>query len=339
MFPEQKNNVVIPENAVRLSGNWQPSASFETLQKRAQILKSIRDFFTARGVLEVETPTLCHTSVTDPFIQSIPALFQAHPQDAEVRYYLQTSPEYAMKRLLAAGSGPIFQITKSYRQGEVGRFHNPEFSMLEWYRPNFDHYALMNEMDELLQMVLATAPATRLSYTELFQQYLDINPHTATLQELIRCADQHNINVMSEIDDCDTWLNLLMSHCIEPHLGADKPVFIYNFPASQAALARIQPSNPPVAARFEVYFRGIELANGFHELQDAAEQRQRFEKNLLDRKGLQLNSMLIDEFFLAALNHGLPDCAGVALGIDRLIMLATNREKIADVISFDFSRV
>lgn len=317
---------------------WQPSAAIETLRKRAKIIHTIRDFFAARDVLEVETPTLCHTSVTDPFIQSIPALYQTHPQEVEQRYYLQTSPEYCMKRLLAAGSGAIFQITKSYRQGEVGRFHNPEFSMLEWYRPGFDHQDLMNEMDELLQLVLNTAPATRLSYAELFSHYLHINPHTASLTDLIACATTNQLSVVGDINDRDTWLNLLMSHCIEPQLGTEKPVFVYDFPASQAALARIKPGTPPVAARFEVYFHGIELANGFHELQDATEQRKRFENNLLERKALGFNAMVIDEFFLAALQHGLPDCAGVALGIDRLIMLATKSEKIADVLSFNIER-
>jgi lysyl-tRNA synthetase class 2 len=324
-----------------MQNTWQPCASIETLRTRAAILKSIRDFFAARQVTEVETPLMCHTSVTDPFIQSIPALFQAHPQENEIRYYLQTSPEYAMKRLLAAGSGPIFQISKAFRQGEIGRYHNPEFSMLEWYRPGFDHHNLMYEMDELLQMVLNKPAAERKTYADIFLQYLQINPHTVTLEQLKNCADENNISVASasEIHDCDTWLQLLMSECIEPQIGQNQPCFIYDFPASQAALARLQASNPPVASRFEVYYRGIELANGFHELQNAAEQRKRFENNCIERKKLGLNEMLIDEFFLAALNHGLPNCSGVALGIDRLLMLALGKDKIADVLSFDFARV
>lgn len=318
---------------------WQPSATVEQLRKRAQLLKLIRDFFHARDVIEVETPLLCHTSVTDPFIESIPALFQIHPQAAETRYYLQTSPEYAMKRLLAAGSGAIFQITKAFRQGEIGQQHNPEFTMLEWYRPGFNHHDLMNEMDELLQLILQKPAAERRTYAELFESLLQIDPHHATSAELAACAKQHAISIASEITDRDTWLDILMTHCIEPTLGKDRPCFIYDFPASLAALARIQAGNPPVAARFEVYYQGIELANGFHELQDVNEQRLRFEKNLSQRKQLGLMELPLDELFLAGLQHGLPDCAGVALGIDRLIMLATDSSHIADVLSFDFTRV
>jgi elongation factor P--(R)-beta-lysine ligase len=318
--------------------SWQPSAPIENLRHRARIQKQIRDFFAARGVMEVETPLLCHTSVTDPFIQSIPALFQAHPQKNEVRHYLQTSPEYAMKRLLAAGSGAIYQMGKAFRQGEIGRLHNPEFTMLEWYRPGFDHHDLMDEMDALLQAVLNTPAAFRITYADLFHSFLAIDAHHASLDELMMCAKNHGISVAEKSDDRDTWLSILMTHVIEPQLGTDRPCFLYDFPASQAALARLQPGHPPVASRFEVYFRGTELANGFHELQDANEQRFRFEKNLAERKRLGLRELPIDEWLLAALQHGLPDCAGVALGVDRLILLAIQSEKIADVLSFDFER-
>ncbi|MFZ2314346.1 MAG: elongation factor P--(R)-beta-lysine ligase [Gammaproteobacteria bacterium] len=321
------------------TSTWQPSASIANLKQRAAILKTIRDFFATREVMEVETPLMCHTSVTDPFIQSIPALFQAHPSSLEQRFYLQTSPEYAMKRLLAAGSGPIYQLGKAFRQGEIGQVHNPEFTMLEWYRPGFDHHQLMDEMDDLLQLILKTEKAERISYADLFKAYLNINPHNTTVAELKTCADQHQLDIAIETTDVDTWLLLLLTHCIEPHMGKTKPCFLYDFPVTQAALAKIQPGNPPVASRFEVYFKGIELANGFHELQQVAEQRSRFEKNIAERKALQLTDMPIDEFFLAALSHGLPDCAGVALGIDRLVMLATQHDCLQDVISFDFVRV
>lgn len=317
---------------------WQPSASIEVLRQRARILKSIRDFFHARGIMEVETPLMCHTSVTDPFIQSIPALFEALGSKKQVPYYLQTSPEYAMKRLLAAGSGPIFQISKAFRQGEVGRYHNPEFTMIEWYRPGFDHHDLMNETDELLKFILNKPAAERKSYGAIFQEYLNIDPHVASMDQLKKCAAEKNIFVADEINDRDTWLQLLMSEYIEPRIGQERPCFIYDFPASQAALARIQKTSPPVASRFEIYYRGIELANGFHELQDANEQRRRFEKNVAERNALGLNEMMIDEYFLSALSHGLPDCSGIALGIDRLVMLAMNQENISDVISFDFAR-
>lgn len=290
-------------------------------------------------MLEVDTPVLCQHSVTDPFIQSIPAVFQPLGSKQERRYYLQTSPEYAMKRLLASGSGPIYQITKSFRQGEVGRFHNPEFMMLEWYRPGFDHHQLMDEMDELLQLVLQTPKAVRRTYGELFETFVGINPHTADLETLKRCAQQNNIVIHNEIDDRNTWLDLILSQCIEPNMDPNMPWFIYDFPISQAALARIQSVNPPVASRFEVYFRGIELANGFHELADANEQRARFEKNVHERKEAGMTEMHIDEFFLSALTSGLPDCAGVALGMDRLILLAANASSLKDILSFDFTRV
>lgn len=323
--------------------NWRPSASLANLRMRAKIWALIREFFAARKVLEVETPVLCHTSVTDPFIESIPALFQTHAATASITYFLQTSPEYAMKRLLAAGSGCIYQITKAFRQGEIGRLHNPEFSMLEWYRVNFDHHNLMDEMDALLQYVLQTKPAHRKTYTQLFQDALQIDPHHASLEELAACARQNKININNVIEDRDTWLQLLMSECIEPQLGFDRPCFVYNFPASQAALARLivsdDPKIPTVAARFEVYIEGMELANGFHELQQAEEQRKRFEQNQVLRKSADLPHIAIDEYFLAALSHGLPDCAGVALGLDRLLMLATQAKHIADILSFDFSRV
>lgn len=316
--------------------HWQPSAPIEHLKSRAIIIQSIRDFFAKRNVLEVETPLMCHTSVTDPYIESIPAIFRTPTSSQE--YYLQTSPEYAMKRLLAAGSGPIYQICKAFRQGEVGQHHNPEFTMLEWYRPGFDHHQLMNEMDELLQTVIKTKPAAKKTYGELFETYLNINPHTATVAELKIIADKHNISVNGEISDNTTWLQLLMSDLIEPQIGLDKPCFVYDFPAAQAALARINAGNPPTAARFEVYFQQLELANGFYELADEKEQRKRFENNNIKRRELNLPEIKLDEYFLQALSAGLPDCAGVALGVDRLVMMALKQKQIQSVLGFDFLR-
>jgi len=317
---------------------WLPSASLENLRLRARLLKQIRDFFYVRKVMEVETPLLCHTSVTDPFIESIPALFQAHPQEKEQRYYLQTSPEYAMKRLLAAGCGSIYQISKAFRQGEIGRLHNPEFTLVEWYRLGFNHVQLMDEVDDLLQEVLLVPAAERVSYAYLFQAELDIDPHHASVNELKACAQTKLISVQGEITENDTWLDILFTHCIEPQLGKERPCFVYDFPISQAALARIR-EEQGLASRFEVYFHGMELANGFHELQDAREQRKRFEKNLAKRKQLGLASLPIDELLLTALQQGLPDCSGVALGVDRLLMLAAGSERIAEVLAFDFFRV
>ncbi|OAI49135.1 poxB regulator PoxA [Gammaproteobacteria bacterium SCGC AG-212-F23] len=316
--------------------SWKPTASFKTLHTRAKILAQVRDFFSKRNVLEVQTPLLSSTSVTDPYIQSIPAIFQKTGSQIQETLYLQTSPEYAMKRLLAAGSGPIFQICKAFRQGEVGTFHQPEFTMLEWYRPDFNHHDLMNEMDDLLQLVLNKGKAERLSYAAAFVNTVGINPHFASLEELSFCAKKNGILVNSTITDRDAWLDLILTHCIEPHFANNHPVFLYDFPISQAALAKIRNEDPPVASRFEVYYKGIELANGFHELQDSDEQRRRFENNLHQRNKLDLSPIPIDEHFLAALSHGLPDCSGVALGLDRLLMLILSAENIREVVSFGF---
>lgn len=318
--------------------SWRPTATIEALQQRAKILEKIRAFFAARGVLEVETQLLSHATVTDPHVIGIPAIFKKPGSSKEEILYLQTSPEYAMKRLLAAGAGSIYQICKAFRQGEIGKSHNPEFTMLEWYRPGFDHHALMDEMDLLLQMVLDVKSAERLSYSAAFEKFLEINPHVASLNELIACARNQNLH-FSDAGDRNFWLDLLLTHCVEPHLGKDIPVFLYDFPMTQAALAKIRhDENPSVASRFEVYFKGIELANGFHELQDAAEQAKRFANDLITRSEIGLNEVPIDENFLAALKHGLPDCAGVALGVDRLVMLATQNKSVSEVISFEFER-
>jgi lysyl-tRNA synthetase class 2 len=327
MYQEQKTDLT-----------WSPTASIQALRERAKIIALIREFFAKRQVLEVETPVLSHSTITDPNVVGIPALFKSIGSAEENILYLQTSPEYAMKRLLASGSGAIYQINKAFRQGEVGRLHNPEFSILEWYRPGFDHHALMDEMDELLQLVLNTAPAERVSYADLFMQHLQIDPHGATAESLAVVAKQKNIPISGDLPDRDAWLDLLWTHCIEPVVGQEQPIFLYDFPSTQAALAKVRHENPPVASRFEVYFKGVELANGFHELQDAEEQAKRFARDLAYRQKHGLPAMPVDERFLAALRQGLPDCAGVALGIDRLIMLALGRTRVADVLSFGFDR-
>lgn len=318
---------------------WHPTATLHNLKQRAKILETIRGFFAARDVLEVETPLLSHATVTDPHVIGIPAIYKEIGSPIEKSVYLQTSPEYAMKRLLAAGSGAIYQICKAFRQGDIGTIHNPEFTMLEWYRPGFDHHALMDEMDLLLQTVLNTLPAERVSYLELFQNYVGIDPHTAEIDDLKQSVERQNISLVGELSDRNAWLDLLLTHCIEPHMGIDRPLFLYDFPVSQAALAKIRyDENPPVASRFEVYFKGIELANGFHELQDAKEQRKRFENELHFRTEMNLPAVPIDENFLAALENGLPDCSGVALGIDRLVMLALEVNSLKEVVGFAFER-
>jgi len=309
---------------------WQPTASFLHLKRRNQIIAAIRAFFAERDVWEVDTPLLNASTATDPHIGSLAVSV------SNKTFYLQTSPEFAMKRMLAAGSGSIYQISKAFRAEEQGRLHNIEFTMLEWYRVGFDHNQLMDEMDALLHLLLKSAPAERLGYREVFKTYLNIDPLLADSSALENCARQHGLNDIqsNNPDDIDFWRHLLMSHFIEPHLGKTRPTFIVDFPASQAALAKIRDSNPPVAERFEVYVHGIELANGYHELNDAAEQEKRFLADNQRRQALKLPQIPPDEYLLAALTHGFPNCAGVALGIDRLVMLAVEAKAIKEVISF-----
>ena len=319
--------------------DWQPSASLATLRTRARLLRRIRAFFQAREVLEVETPLLSSAAVTDPHIESYAI---KDPQHGKPRY-LHTSPEFAMKRLLAAGSGSIYQLCKVFRQGEVGQRHNPEFTLLEWYRPGFDHQRLMAEVDnllrELLDGYLSLGETLRLTYRDAFVQYAGLNPHTSTIEQLQAKVQQRGIDVSGLNDtEKDPWLDLLMTHVVEPALPRDCPVFICDYPASQAALARIRQDDPPVAERFELYIYGMELANGFHELTDAQEQRQRFEADNRARQAAGLDPMPIDAQFLAALEVGLPACAGVALGFDRLVMLATGAKSISEVLAFDADR-
>lgn len=318
---------------------WQPSASIETLRRRSEVISTIRQFFAERNVMEVETPCLSHHTVTDQHLVSF-ATELVGPGFAKGKaMYLQTSPEYAMKRLLAANSGCIFQLSKAFRNEEVGRFHNPEFTMLEWYRVGFDHFALMDEIDALMQLILGSGKAKRMSYQQAFLTYLDCDPLEVSDSELEALMLTCGFADIVEIDkDRDTWLQLLFSTQIEPEIGLDEPCFIYHYPASQAALAKISQQDARVAERFELYYRGIELANGFHELTDANEQLQRFKGDNVKRERLGLVQNNIDPHFLAALNAGLPNCAGVALGIDRLLMLALEKQSLAEVISFDLER-
>jgi len=307
---------------------------------RARLLAQIRAFFHQQGVMEVETPVCSRSATTDPTIQSLVTRYTGPGAPSGVPLYLHTSPEFPMKRLLAAGSGPIYQLCKVFRDGESGRLHNPEFTLLEWYRPDFDHHRLMDEVEQLVQRVLPEAqPVRRISYRELFEQLLGLNPHDATAGQLRNLALQQGVPGIEQLElpHRDAWLDLLMTHCIEPALGAGL-CFVYDYPASQAALARVRPGDPPVAERFELYIDGIEVANGFHELADAAEQRRRFEQALQARSEAGQPLVPMDELLLAALARGLPDCAGVALGIDRLFMRAIGATHIDQVIAFPLTR-
>ena len=308
------------------------------------MLARIRTFFAARGVLEVETPALSVAAIGDPHLASFVTVYSGPGPRHGRTLYLHTSPEFPMKRLLAAGSGCIYQIARVFRDGEAGRLHNPEFTLLEWYRIGFDHHRLMDEVAELATELLGgrvpLAEPERLSYRAAFQSYLGLDPHRAIVAELAVCAERFGVSIPPGMptDETDPWLDLLLTHCIEPRLGAGRLTFLHDYPASQAALARLQPGDPPVGERFELYLDGIELANGFHELGDAGEQRRRFEAENAARRVQGLPEMPLDEHLLAALAAGLPDCAGVALGFDRLAMLAAGKQSLAEVLTFPFER-
>jgi len=311
------------------------------LEARAQLLADIRDFFRSRGVMEVDTPICSSHATTDPALESLSTSFTGPGAAQGKALYMHTSPEFSMKRLLAAESGPIYQICKVFRDGELGRQHNPEFSLLEWYRPGFDQHQLMDEVAELINYLLPEPlPVERISYAELFQKHLGLDPHVYSPEQLREHALQLGVPGAEYLDltDADSWLDLLLTHCIEPHLGKGGICFVYDYPATQASLARIRPGNTPVAERFELYMEGIELANGFCELTDADEQRWRFELDLEQRRKNGLKHVPMDENFLAALQHGMPDCSGVALGIDRILMLLTGVAHIQDVLAFPLDR-
>ncbi|CAG8998720.1 MAG: Elongation factor P--(R)-beta-lysine ligase [Candidatus Celerinatantimonas neptuna] len=318
---------------------WRPSASFEQLKKRACLLSQVRHFFEQKGVMEVETPILGACGVTDLHLCNFSTQLAGPAAPEGKTLYLQTSPEFHMKRLLAAGSGPIYQICKSFRNEEAGRLHNPEFTMLEWYRPGFNHIQLMGEMDQLLQLLLGCGKADRLSYQQAFLQCLGVDPLTASPEELVGAGTPFDVcDLLKRETNRDTQLQLLFALGVEPQIGQTTPCFIDGFPASQASLSRISATDPRVSERFEVYFKGVELANGFHELSDSVEQRRRFEQDNQARLNEGLSEMTLDEGLLAALKAGLPDCSGVALGLDRVFMLAFAEDNIASVISFAHER-
>ncbi|EHR1015156.1 elongation factor P--(R)-beta-lysine ligase [Vibrio parahaemolyticus] len=317
--------------------NWQPTASIDQLRQRARLIAAIRQFFAERQVMEVDTPAMSHATVTDIHLHTFQTEFVGPGYADGSKLFFMTSPEFHMKRLLAAGSGCIYQINKAFRNEENGRYHNPEFTMLEWYRVGFDHHKLMDEMDDLLQLVLKCGAAQRMTYQQAFIDVLGVCPLEGTMVELKTAASQLGLSDIAEPEeDRDTLLQLLFSVGVEHKIGQDVPAFVYDFPASQAALAKINPQDHRVADRFEVYFKGIELANGFHELDNPKEQLARFEQDNAKRIEMGLKPQPIDYHLIAALEAGLPDCAGVALGIDRLIMLALGCDHIDQVTAFPF---
>ncbi|EKA5636546.1 elongation factor P--(R)-beta-lysine ligase [Vibrio navarrensis] len=320
-----------------MSTDWQPTASIPQLRQRAALIARIRQFFAQRNVLEVDTPAMSHATVTDVHLHTFQTQFVGPGYAQGSPLFLMTSPEFHMKRLLAAGSGCIYQLGKAFRNEENGRYHNPEFTMLEWYRVGFDHHQLMDEMDDLLQLVLQCGAAERMTYQQAFLTVLGVCPLEGTMAELKSVAARLGLSDIAEAEeDRDTLLQLLFSIGVEGKIGQQVPAFVYDFPASQAALAKINPNDPRVADRFEVYFKGIELANGFHELDNAQEQLRRFEQDNRKRVEMGLAEQPIDYHLIAALQSGLPECAGVALGVDRLIMLALGCDHIDQVTAFPF---
>lgn len=337
MSEQQLSEKIHPrhEHSMNTTASCQPlpSACLALIEERAELNRWVREFFSQRSVLEIETPILSQAAVSDPYIQPVTASVLGKT------YYLQTSPEYPMKRFLCAHPRCIYQIAKVFRQGEAGTRHNPEFSMLEWYRMGFDHQQLMDEVAELVSEYLGITQQWRVSYGQLFAEYLNINPFTATDEALWQKLQQ----LQGEFPKVNRLglLDLLMTHYLEPQLPRDTLVFVDDFPADQAALARIE-SNASgcqsVAKRFELYVNGYEIANGYWELADAEELRQRFQQDQCTRKDLGQAPRPLDEPLLAAMASGFPDCAGVALGLDRLLMLKTQQPSIKAVLSFDIER-
>jgi lysyl-tRNA synthetase class 2 len=353
--------------------NFRPTATWENLKLRAEILRKVRSFFAGQGFLEVETPILSVDTVVDrhlePFFTQITPLrvqrsdqgggqrVRSEKQGSEIRgqrsesgiphsafciphsLFLQTSPEFAMKRLLASGGSAIYQIAKVFRQGEFGPLHNPEFTLVEWYRVGEGMAEGMQRTSDLCEALLQRGPAERRSYRQAFLQHVGVDPLTAEVPEFQAAAARLDLTVPEGLtDDCDGWRDLFLVERVQPQLGFDRPVLLYDYPASQAALSRVRPENPPVAERFELYVAGVELANGYHELLDAAEFRRRNNQVNALRRAEGKSDLPEKSRLLAAMDFGLPPCTGVALGFDRAVMLAAGAKSLAEVIAFPFDR-
>ena len=321
---------------------WQPTCSIEILRLRAQVLAEIRQFFSARAVLEVETPILGYSCGTDPQLDFFTTDYCAPPLRQNL--FLQTSPEFAMKRLLAAGSGSIYQLCKAFRNGESGRYHNPEFTLLEWYRAGFTLPQLMDEVEELLACLFAghkiLNPPQRFSYQDIFQCHTGLNPLEFCYEDYCAYAGDNDQTEAVSICGVDhgLWLDFIFSHDVQPRLGENAVCMVYGYPACQSSLARINESNSKITDRVEIFINGIELGNGYYELTDAKEQGRRFDKEIAIRQQKKRPVIVRDEHLIAAMEAGLPECSGMAIGLDRLLMLLTSSANINDVLNFPIHR-
>lgn len=322
---------------------WQPTCSVAMLQLRARLLANIRAFFLTRAVLEVETPLLSRTIGTDPQLAFFATDYDLPPR--QQRLFLQTSPEFAMKRLLAAGSGSIYQICKAFRNGESGRFHNPEFTLLEWYRVGFTLPELMNEVAELIQSLFAAeqvelSTVQRISYQNVFQTYTGLDALVFSYDDYCAYALTHELPEAVTLCEHNhaLWLDVLFSHKVQPYLGDNLLCMVYGYPACQSSLARINADDARITDRVELFINGIELGNGFYELTDATEQNQRFNDELRIREQQKSAHVIKDDRLIAALEEGMPDCSGIAIGLDRLLMLLSETASIDEVLSFSIRR-
>lgn len=328
-------------NGVRPELDFRPAASWPVLRLRAELLARTRTFFAERDFLEVETPLLSADVVVDRHLDPISVTVPQDARHPEVgrQLWLQTSPEFAMKRLLAAGGEAIYQITRAFRAGEAGARHNPEFTIVEWYRRGDSMNEGMQLLSDLAEWLLMRGPAQRISYREAFQRYAGVDPLTSTIEALAATAAKRGLTPGASFASAerDEWLNLLLAELVEPHLGHEAPAILYHYPASQAALARTS-GEPSVAERFELYVEGTELANGYHELLDAQVLRQRIAAASQVREADGKPPLPAESRLLAAMEHGLPACSGVALGFDRVVMLAAGAQDIAEVLAFPIDR-
>ncbi len=323
-----------------MAENWRPACSFANLKLRAQMLGKIRQFFAERNVMEVETPVLCQGIGTDPNLD----FFSTHYLNGQQsrKYFMQTSPEFCMKRLLAAGSGSIYQICKAFRNGESGRFHNPEFTLLEWYRVDFDLAQLMDEVSDLFQALFEDTlkEVEKISYRDIFYRHTNLDPLDFDYEKWIQCARQFQLSDAETIcsDNHAVWLDFLFSFVVQPQLGRQSICLVYDYPACQSSLAEVSKLDSRVVERAEIFLRGVELGNGYFELTDMEEQRNRFEKERDNREQQGYEVPDLDWRFLEALKSGLPRCSGMAIGLDRLLMLISDSAKIQDVLAFPVNR-